>query len=564
MLTDCVAYRFMSLEIKKAICDILDGDSNVSMEHILAQLTAQFPDIPHPGFEGGTLQMYVEAQVEAYRKTHEQTSGGHPTAVEEHPTGDPLVNTEGLSGSEANVVVTSNSEPWESKVTDEKVTDGCVLQCLNRILRAYDREEASAANLRKYLTLIIEKAKREGTFESVFGEDNLLGDLHEDEAVVGQVRLLLKNKCGDGNYTFERISPDAINTTSDCLLIQGCLERVTEGPGWYHRDTKDKKDYNQVVTIDPAEISQDQDKDWMHTIVILPRGSDGSQRFWCHNLAADWGDEGVCMKHLGLKSNGQPLCGGYYLRFISRVYKIDIRERPSNDDDTSTKRARSTSSQPQPTNDEVCAICQESPVDIIRTACNHIFCRGHDDCPGLRRFAVCADPNADTIPCPICRRDIFGLLHQHFPSELATLNDIDNGASQEQRWVNWWQSVRAVHPHRVALRLLDEEFARAGLPSVRRQLRDRARREADQAIAQSDVEVARAARPRRFRLEPDPAQLRRQLRDQQDAEYAAAEAADRARREADQAIAQSDVEVARAARLRRFRPEPNPAPVVPA
>ena len=335
MLTDCVAYRFMSLEIKKAICDILDGDSNVSMEHILAQLTAQFPDIPHPGFEGGTLQMYVEEQVEAYRKTHEQTSGGHPTAVEEHPTGDPLVNTEGLSGSEANVVVTSNSEPWESKVTDEKVTDGCVLQCLNRILRAYDREEASAANLRKYLTLIIEKAKREGTFESVFGEDNLLGDLHEDEAVVGQVRLLLKNKCGDGNYTFERISPDAINTTSDCLLIQGCLERVTEGPGWYHRDTKDKKDYNQVVTIDPAEISQDQDKDWMHTIVVLPHESDGSQRFWCHNLAADWGDEGVCMKHLGLKSNGQPLRGGYYLRFISRVYKIKIDTNESDTEDDS-------------------------------------------------------------------------------------------------------------------------------------------------------------------------------------------------------------------------------------
>ena len=30
------------------------------------------------------------------------------------------------------------------------------------------------------------------------------------------------------------------------------------------------------------------------------------------------------MKHLGLKANGQPLCGGYYLRFISRVYEIEL------------------------------------------------------------------------------------------------------------------------------------------------------------------------------------------------------------------------------------------------
>ena len=38
------------------------------MEHILAQLTAQFPDISHPGFEGGKLQIYVEEQVETYRR----------------------------------------------------------------------------------------------------------------------------------------------------------------------------------------------------------------------------------------------------------------------------------------------------------------------------------------------------------------------------------------------------------------------------------------------------------------------------------------------------------------
>lgn len=336
----------MSNEITKAIREI---DPDATFDYTIEQLKNKFPNIPSPGFEGYRMRVWVEGLVEASRATrkenHEQTSGGHPTAVEEHSTGDPLVNTEGLSGSKANVAVASNSEPWESKVTDEQVTDGCVLQCLNRILRGCDREEVSAADLRKYLAPIIEKATRDGTLESVFGEDNLLGDLYEDEAVVGQVRLLLKDLCGDGNYKFERSSPDAINTTSGFLLVQGCLERVTQCPDWHHHDMKDGQNYKQLVQIDP-EIAQDHDKEWMHTIVILPRESDGSQRFWCHNLAADWGDGGVCMKHLGLKSNGQPLCGGYYLRFISRVYKIDIRERPS-------KKAK-TSNAEDPIGEQIC------------------------------------------------------------------------------------------------------------------------------------------------------------------------------------------------------------------
>ena len=181
--------------LNKAIGDILAVDAKTPMSSILEQLTAMFPNISSPGFEGIQMQAWIGDQVEAYRKTHEQTSGGHPTAVEEHSTGDPLVNTEGLSGSEANVAVASNSEPWESKVTDEQMAQGCVLQCLNRILRAYDREEASVADLRKYLAPIIEKATRDGTLESVFGKDNLLGDLHEDEAVVGQVLLFFKDFC---------------------------------------------------------------------------------------------------------------------------------------------------------------------------------------------------------------------------------------------------------------------------------------------------------------------------------------------------------------------------------
>ena len=101
--------------LNKAIGDILAVDAKTPMSSILEQLTAMFPNISSPGFEGIQMQAWIGDQVEAYRKTHEQTSGGHPTAVEEHSTGDPLVNTEGLSGSEANVAVASNSEPGESQ-----------------------------------------------------------------------------------------------------------------------------------------------------------------------------------------------------------------------------------------------------------------------------------------------------------------------------------------------------------------------------------------------------------------------------------------------------------------
>ena len=47
------------------------------MWYITEQLTAKFPNIPFLGFEGAEMQVWIGDQVEAYRKNHEQTSGGH-------------------------------------------------------------------------------------------------------------------------------------------------------------------------------------------------------------------------------------------------------------------------------------------------------------------------------------------------------------------------------------------------------------------------------------------------------------------------------------------------------
>ena len=181
--------------------------------------------------------------------------------------------------------------------------------------------------MRKHLPTIVESAKRQDTLSSVFGADNLLGDIHEDEAVVGQVRLLLKEICEKMNatYTFKAATPSDIFTAKECLLVHGCMERVSEGSNWCLYDPKHKENYDQLVTIDAEGTSQEHDKDWMHTIVILPGGQHQQKRFFCHNLSRCWGDEGASIRHLGLKSNGQPQCGGYYMRFISRVYKVSLK-----------------------------------------------------------------------------------------------------------------------------------------------------------------------------------------------------------------------------------------------
>eukprot|EP01049_Picozoa_sp_SAG25_P001925 SAG25_NODE_93_length_16012_cov_22.660341_10_plen_1556_part_00 len=68
---------------------------------------------------------------------------------------------------------------------------------------------------------------------------------------------------------------------------------------------------------------------------------------------------------------------------------------------------------------EQCPLCIDPCRDPVTTPCGHTFCSSHSGCGGLRRLAVMTDPSADTAACPMCRRDIFGTLHQHFPDELA-------------------------------------------------------------------------------------------------------------------------------------------------
>eukprot|EP01048_Picozoa_sp_COSAG05_P025678 COSAG05_NODE_6647_length_925_cov_1.488513_1_plen_144_part_10 len=72
------------------------------------------------------------------KENHEQTSGGQPTAVEEHPTGDPSVNTEGLSDSKANVAVASNSEHERTAILPRSLAQELVLVIGGRIERGLE------------------------------------------------------------------------------------------------------------------------------------------------------------------------------------------------------------------------------------------------------------------------------------------------------------------------------------------------------------------------------------------------------------------------------------------
>jgi hypothetical protein len=126
---------------------------------------------------------------------------------------------------------------------------------------------------------------------------------------------------GRGGYTFRNIPAASMLSTDGFVLVHGCIERVAEPSNWSHRDGGK---YDQLVTVDPEEVEQEYDCESMHTIVILPGGRGRNRRFYCHNLAADWGDRGASVKHLGLNREGQPECPGYYMRFISRAYHIDV------------------------------------------------------------------------------------------------------------------------------------------------------------------------------------------------------------------------------------------------
>ena len=83
-------------------------------------------------------------------------------------------------------------------------------------------------------------------------------------AVVGQVRLLLKDLCGTGQFTYRRINPAAILSSSNSMLVQCCMERISQDSQTIpreHVDAQDGEEYLQLVTItDTAEIHQDRDK----------------------------------------------------------------------------------------------------------------------------------------------------------------------------------------------------------------------------------------------------------------------------------------------------------------
>ena len=116
----------------------------------------------------------------------------------------------------------------------EAIRDGCVLNGLNRILRHFHgagvagATPATARELRRHLEPIAHAAERAGTTSQLFGEDNVIGCLQEDEAVVGQVRLLLEARFGRGGYTFRNISAASMLSTEGFVLVHGCIERVAE------------------------------------------------------------------------------------------------------------------------------------------------------------------------------------------------------------------------------------------------------------------------------------------------------------------------------------------------
>ena len=126
---------------------------------------------------------------------------------------------------------------------------------------------------------------------------------------------------------FESVGPEALvngKFSDDCLLVHGCMERVNEPSAWGHYDNKYREDVAQLVTVESEdELPVSKDQDWYHTIVGLPGGTRQTKRIYCHNLATDYGDTGFLIKHLGLKDNGQPHGRGYYMRHISRVYRIN-------------------------------------------------------------------------------------------------------------------------------------------------------------------------------------------------------------------------------------------------
>lgn len=111
--------------------------------------------------------------------------------------------------------------------------------------------------------------RESGGTEKVFGENNVLGHMAEDECVVGQLRLLLKRRFGLGNYTCMSLSTSEIlsldQSDGTFILVHGCLERVAHPPTEAHGK------YMQAVHVIPQHICKRWDAEYMHTILVLPR-----------------------------------------------------------------------------------------------------------------------------------------------------------------------------------------------------------------------------------------------------------------------------------------------------
>jgi hypothetical protein len=217
-----------------------------------------------------------------------------------------------------------------AQIKDKTLLEGCVMNGANQMMVNSDQPvftmDEQKASLRKVIELAIKKGQ---PFKTIFGT-NKLGDLMDDEAVVSQVKYMLEERYGHGNYTFENVHPTLLTTSGDDgveFLVQGVMERVKpcDKPTWAHYDKMLRQDYTQLVHVldgTPGytndEVPRNKDGNWQHTIVI--KGN--KKRFYCHNLMGQWPD-GVDIAHLGLGKDGQPKDDGtYYMRSIKRVYKV--------------------------------------------------------------------------------------------------------------------------------------------------------------------------------------------------------------------------------------------------
>ena len=114
-------------------------------------------------------------------------------------------------------------------------------------------KEFTPDELRAQLRTIVEDAVRRNQVKKLFGADNDLSDVEGDAAVVAQAQALYREKYGDGNFTFLRVSPEklvATGTENACFLVQGVMGRTTEekASNVYHLDAHDGQSYKQLCT----------------------------------------------------------------------------------------------------------------------------------------------------------------------------------------------------------------------------------------------------------------------------------------------------------------------------